>query len=72
MKLHLTTEERHSPVWARLREMLEARLAAHRVANDADLSPEKTADLRGRIAELKVLLALDKDGPQDVEPHIES
>jgi hypothetical protein len=66
-KFHLTREERASPLWARVREILEERIAKHRLANDSDRPPEETAKLRGRIAELKDLLKLEKDPPQAPE-----
>lgn len=59
----LTEAERLSPVWARVKQILEERIAQHRIANDAGLPPEATAKLRGRISELKALLKLDRALP---------
>jgi hypothetical protein len=56
-ELVLSERDRVSDVWLRLRERLLARLDLLRRQNDLDLTPEKTALLRGRIAELKNLLA---------------
>lgn len=55
--------ERYSAVWVKLKEHIEDRLDLHRKKNDADLSSDETARLRGRIAELKYLLDLDNPGP---------
>lgn len=55
--LHLTNAERNTSAWLRIRDHLEARMAAHRRMNDNDLSPEKTAALRGAIREIQHLLA---------------
>lgn len=55
--------ERDSDVWKRIREHLESRLEAQRRKNDGDLGLEDTAKVRGRIAELKYLLGLDKPAP---------
>lgn len=44
--------------WRRLDALLKRRLEDRRAENDARLDAEKTATLRGRIAELKDLLAL--------------
>lgn len=62
--MRLTDEERASPAWQKLRRYMEDELATLRIANDAsDLDPISTARLRGRIAELKTLLALGKPAP---------
>jgi hypothetical protein len=49
----LTDYERIQPNIAKLVDFLEARLVKHRIAND---SYEADPSLRGRIAELKVLI----------------
>lgn len=59
----LTSADRASPLWQRLRAHLEQRLAKYRTRNDGALAPEDTAHLRGRIAVLKDLLALEEDRP---------
>lgn len=56
-ELHLTDAERNTSAWLKIRAHLEARIDAHRRMNDHDLSPEKTAALRGKIKELQYLLA---------------
>lgn len=54
----LTRADFESRTWDRLRALLEQRLAAQREQNDQRLDEVKTAHIRGRIAELKELLAL--------------
>ena len=57
----LTPQDRQSSPWLKVKQHLEARLAKLRAENDGDLPIEKTAKLRGRIAEVKALMALDAD-----------
>lgn len=59
----LTPAERQSDAWRRLEKHLTDRLQSLRVQNDGDNSYEATAKLRGRIAELKAMLALAQDIP---------
>lgn len=59
----LTSAERTSPLWLRLKAHLQERLAKARSRNDGALAPDETAHLRGRIASLKDLLALEEDRP---------
>lgn len=47
----------NADLWLRLQKYLQARLDTHRRKNDGNLTPEDTAVLRGRIAELKWLLS---------------
>lgn len=61
----LTSGERHSPLWARLKEHLEARLHQARSKNDGIQSEQSTADLRGEIRTLKGLIALGTEPPID-------
>lgn len=64
MTFKLSDTDAHSEAWLRIKEHLEQRLKAYRSQNDGDLDEIKTAKLRGRINELKYLLALDqKDDP---------
>lgn len=65
--LILSKEDKHSPVWLRHKEQLEARLEVLRARNDSFLNDEETAILRGRIAEIKLMLGLSKDQPPDFE-----
>ncbi len=59
----LTPADKHSPTWMRLKEHLNARLQTLRIQNDAEATPEQTANRRGRIAEIKFLLTLDDSSP---------
>ena len=63
VKLSLSKEEKRSTLWAKLSEHLNERLDSLRVQNDADKSDIETARLRGRIAEVKMFLSLEKDLP---------
>ena len=56
--------ERHSALWQKLEGFLAHRLDALRKNNDGDLSPEETQRLRGRIAQLKEILALAREPVQ--------
>jgi hypothetical protein len=57
----LTKNEIVSPTWQRLKGHAEQRLADLRMQNDGALSELETARLRGRIAELKSILALEQE-----------
>ena len=59
----LSSGDRISPTWARLKVELERRLQKARERNDADLAPDQTAKLRGEISCLKRLIALGQDEP---------
>ena len=61
----LDAVDRQKAVWLKLRAHLVDRLTTLRASNDGDKSPIETAKLRGRIAELKLLLSED-DEPIDV------
>lgn len=54
----LAAHERTNPLWKRLERHMQDRLATLRQQNDATATPERTADIRGRIAMLKELLSL--------------
>lgn len=55
--------EAQTALWKKLREHYEQQLERYRAMNDQDLSLEKTAKLRGRIAEIKGFLELDRPVP---------
>lgn len=57
----LTPLERNDPLWQRLRAYMERCIDDHRRDNDNDHDAAKTAYLRGRIAALNGLIALDRD-----------
>lgn len=54
----LTPGEQQSPVWQKLKAHYEERLHILRAENDAAMPEVRTANQRGRIAEIKALLQL--------------
>ncbi len=58
----LTPHDRQSAVWQKLKAHLDARLATLRVQNDT-MPMDRTEKHRGRIVEVKALLALGEDKP---------
>ena len=64
MKLILTTAEKMNPLWLKLDAYLNDRLDSLRKQNDGDLDDGKTANLRGRIAEIKSFLDIATDRPK--------
>lgn len=60
----LTLSESNSPLWSKLREYYAARLETMRAKNDGMLTPDETSRLRGRIQEIKNLLALEYQAPE--------
>lgn len=68
----LTDAEIHSALWLRLSEHLQERLCAHRKDNDGNLTYEQTIKLRGRIAEILVILGIaERDIPEKVAEYDE-
>jgi len=67
-KFKPTKTERMSPLWGALVKHLETRLAHLRNQNDGDLDQVETGKQRGRIAEIKALLSLDKDEQTNLPP----
>ena len=63
--MKLTFEERNSATWAAIRKHLDSRLDVLRRQNDNALDSIETATLRGRIQEVKRLIALDKGDDQE-------
>ena len=63
MSAPLTQADKQSAVWAKLMVRFKERLDTLRGQNDGPLDEVKTADLRGRIAEIKALMYLNKDSP---------
>ena len=57
-KFTLAPHERASPLWKSLERHMQEQIDELRRWNDASLPPERTEKLRGRIEQLKVLLAL--------------
>jgi hypothetical protein len=62
-----TKADLQSPTWAKLQTYLESELVSLRLRNDQDQSTEVTANLRGRIAAFKQILALaePRQGPPE-------
>jgi len=56
--MKLTEGEKLSAVWQKLEPHLKERLTTLRAQNDGELDELSTARLRGRIAELKLILSL--------------
>lgn len=59
----LTTEEKQSPLWRGLLAHWEDRLAQLRTQNDGAKTEAETANLRGRIAQVKADIAMNNDLP---------
>ena len=57
-ELELLPADLASPLWHALKTHLEDRLQSLRTQLETDQPPEKTANLRGRIAEVKRILSL--------------
>lgn len=57
-----------SACWQTLKKHIEQKIEKYRDANDRDQTPEKTAKLRGRIAELKSLLIAVEPKQYEFEP----
>lgn len=60
--MNLNHVEAQSALWLKLKSYMEEQLDVARRKNDGDLDPFETAKLRGRIAALKALIALE-DSP---------
>lgn len=61
--MRLDQQDLRSSLWLRLQEHLAGRLQELRCQNDGQLSHDDTNKLRGRIAELKTILALAEQEP---------
>lgn len=60
----IDANDRRTETWVKLRKFYEERLAAARRRNDnPKLTLDDTLVLRGRIAECRAILALDKELP---------
>ncbi len=75
-QLFLNQAEAQTALWKKIKEHYEAQLELLRTINDGNLDPVQTATLRGRILEVKTLLALDQLPPgnrigDSLEPPIE-
>jgi hypothetical protein len=56
----LEDHEIKSQLWRKLKAHIEAQIARHQRTNDGELDPIATAKVRGRIAELRALLSIEK------------
>lgn len=61
--MKLLERDRASEAWLRIKADLEKDLATLRANNDHPLNAEETAFLRGRIFEVKKLIAAEKAEP---------
>lgn len=61
--MKLNQLERESACWVRVSAELTERLTMLREQNDKDLSVEETIKLRGRIAEIKLILTWAEPDP---------
>lgn len=67
-RFELTSGERMSPLWMRLKAHFEAELQLMRMRNDnPKLTEQDTAALRGNISRLKATIALGDDRPPQTE-----
>ena len=57
----LEKHELDSPLWAKIKSQLEWELDRLRELNDGDKNPIDTANLRGRIKQLKIFLTFGTD-----------
>lgn len=62
-RFRLAPHERTNPLWVGLERHMRQSLADLRALNDTSMPPDRTEHIRGRIAQLKALLAL-ADEPQ--------
>lgn len=62
-RIELSDAEKSSAAWGKVRAYLSNRLNELRVANDRDMTEQETAKQRGRIAEVRALMALGDDRP---------
>lgn len=63
----LRPEDRSGPTWGRIADHLRQRIATLRAQNDKPIEQREADLLRGRIAELKDLLALGEEQVEIIE-----
>lgn len=61
--IEINDTDKLNPLWGKLMDMWEERLAVLRRKNDGDLTEFQTAKVRGQIAELRSWMGKDKDKP---------
>ena len=59
----LAAHDKTNPLWVALSAHLASEIDTLRRQNDASLPPERTENIRGRIAGIKAILALSDDQP---------
>lgn len=57
--MKLTSDEKGSPLWRKLRKQFEADLEELRISLESDHPIERTAWLRGEIKRIRYVLSLD-------------
>lgn len=57
--MKLTEAEKQSALWEKLKAHFDERLQSFRKQNDQDLNERQTAEIRGRIKELKYVIDLE-------------
>lgn len=62
-KLILNGAEAQTALWQKIKAHYQSQLELLRAQNDGDLNEVQTATMRGRILEVKKILALDKQPP---------
>lgn len=62
-RAELTTGDKNSQAWLKVEAHCHYRLNTLRSMNDGDHDERKTAEIRGRIKELKNILSLGADRP---------
>jgi hypothetical protein len=63
-KLLIAEHDSKTALWKKIKAHFEEKLELLRRQNDGNLSEAETQKLRGRIAEVKSILALDKPPPR--------
>ena len=62
-RTELTEGDLVSPTWGKIKRHLDSRLAHLREQLEQDVSEQKSARIRGQIAEVKLFLGLADDRP---------
>lgn len=63
VSFRLTPGDKQSETWARIKKHLSARREVLRFELEKDRSETDSANLRGRIAEIRLLLDLEREEP---------
>jgi hypothetical protein len=65
--MKLDDTQKNSGLWKEIEAELNTRLQSLREQNDSDRQHDESAKLRGRIAEIKAILAWAQDDPEFIE-----